>query len=161
MLTTLQFEYSFQVNFCHLSLCCRFLAQASQLYDSSQIASIGYILSTTVAITAGNSAHNSMLILSERGAKENFGKKFLATAEEGEYSARQWLVFPCHLSSGAGLLSFFFISQNVNSFYLMYFLPLVKPVTVLFWMVLFALYVVCNCFQLCRCFFILYRWFQP
>lgn len=30
-----------------------FLAQASQLYDSSQIASIGYILSTTVAITAG------------------------------------------------------------------------------------------------------------
>ncbi|OXB77760.1 UNVERIFIED_CONTAM: hypothetical protein H355_000515 [Colinus virginianus] len=30
-----------------------FLAQASQLYDSSQIASVGYILSTTVAITAG------------------------------------------------------------------------------------------------------------
>ncbi|XP_075629765.1 NIPA-like protein 3 isoform X3 [Balearica regulorum gibbericeps] len=30
-----------------------FLAQASQLYDSSQIASIGYILSTTVAVTAG------------------------------------------------------------------------------------------------------------
>ncbi|XP_062449806.1 NIPA-like protein 3 isoform X4 [Rhea pennata] len=30
-----------------------FLSQASQLYDSSQIASIGYILSTTVAITAG------------------------------------------------------------------------------------------------------------
>uniref|UniRef100_A0A8B9SN25 NIPA like domain containing 3 n=1 Tax=Anas platyrhynchos TaxID=8839 RepID=A0A8B9SN25_ANAPL len=30
-----------------------FLAQASQLYDSSQIASIGYILSTTIAITAG------------------------------------------------------------------------------------------------------------
>ncbi|XP_065553766.1 NIPA-like protein 3 isoform X2 [Lathamus discolor] len=30
-----------------------FLAQASQLYDSSQIASVGYILSTTAAITAG------------------------------------------------------------------------------------------------------------
>lgn len=73
MLTTLQFEYSSQVNFCHLSLCCRFLAQASQLYDSSQIASIGYILSTTVAITAGNSAQNSVLIIPERGAK-GFGK---------------------------------------------------------------------------------------
>ncbi|KAM7138562.1 NIPA-like protein 3 isoform 2-T3 [Macrochelys suwanniensis] len=31
----------------------RFLTQASQLYDSSQIASIGYILSTATAITAG------------------------------------------------------------------------------------------------------------
>ncbi|XP_077193743.1 NIPA-like protein 3 isoform X2 [Paroedura picta] len=30
-----------------------FLTQASQLYDASQIASVGYILSTTVAITAG------------------------------------------------------------------------------------------------------------
>nr|XP_056703012.1 NIPA-like protein 3 [Euleptes europaea] len=30
-----------------------FLTQASQLYDASQIASIGYILSTTIAITAG------------------------------------------------------------------------------------------------------------
>ena len=31
----------------------RFLSQASQMYDSSLIASVGYILSTTVAITAG------------------------------------------------------------------------------------------------------------
>ncbi|XP_054855845.1 NIPA-like protein 3 isoform X2 [Eublepharis macularius] len=30
-----------------------FLTQASQLYDASQIASVGYILSTTVAVTAG------------------------------------------------------------------------------------------------------------
>ncbi|XP_021570201.1 NIPA-like protein 3 isoform X5 [Carlito syrichta] len=30
-----------------------FLSQASQMYDSSLIASVGYILSTTVAITAG------------------------------------------------------------------------------------------------------------
>ncbi|XP_053124487.1 NIPA-like protein 3 isoform X2 [Hemicordylus capensis] len=30
-----------------------FLTQASQLYDASQIASVGYILSTTIAITAG------------------------------------------------------------------------------------------------------------
>uniref|UniRef100_A0ACB8FQ69 NIPA-like protein 3 n=1 Tax=Sphaerodactylus townsendi TaxID=933632 RepID=A0ACB8FQ69_9SAUR len=30
-----------------------FLTQASQLYDASQVASIGYILSTTIAITAG------------------------------------------------------------------------------------------------------------
>lgn len=34
-------------------VCCRLLSQASQIYDSSLIASIGYILSTTVAITAG------------------------------------------------------------------------------------------------------------
>lgn len=34
-------------------LCWRFLSQASQMYDSSLIASVGYILSTTVAITAG------------------------------------------------------------------------------------------------------------
>lgn len=34
-------------------LYCRFLSQASQIYDSSLIASVGYILSTTVAITAG------------------------------------------------------------------------------------------------------------
>ncbi|KAL8220589.1 UNVERIFIED_CONTAM: NIPA-like protein 3 [Gekko kuhli] len=30
-----------------------FLTQASQLYDASQIASVGYILSTTIAVTAG------------------------------------------------------------------------------------------------------------
>lgn len=35
---------------------CRFLSQASQIYDSSLIASVGYILSTTVAITAGKSS---------------------------------------------------------------------------------------------------------
>uniref|UniRef100_G3U3I7 NIPA like domain containing 3 n=1 Tax=Loxodonta africana TaxID=9785 RepID=G3U3I7_LOXAF len=33
-----------------------FLSQASQMYDSSLIASVGYILSTTVAITAGAAA---------------------------------------------------------------------------------------------------------
>lgn len=37
-------------------VCCRFLSQASQIYDSSLIASVGYILSTTVAITAGKSS---------------------------------------------------------------------------------------------------------
>ena len=65
-------EYPSQINPCCLSLYCRFLAQASQLYDSSQIASIGYILSTTVAITAGNSAQNSVLVLSRRA--EDLGK---------------------------------------------------------------------------------------
>lgn len=47
---------------------CRFLTQASQLYDASQIASVGYILSTTIAVTAGNMNNIS-------GRSENFLKE--------------------------------------------------------------------------------------